>query len=49
MFTLAYAIGFLFVGWFIDRVGTRWGYTICLIVWSLAAAGHALARDVSGS
>ena len=43
-FTLAYAIGFLFVGWFIDKVGTRWGYTICLIVWSLAAAGHALAR-----
>src|SRR4051812_34117128 len=23
-FTLAYAIGFLFVGWFIDRIGTRW-------------------------
>ena len=51
-FTLAYAIGFLFVGWFIDRVGTRSGYTIYLIVWSLAAAAHALARDadrVSGS
>jgi ACS family hexuronate transporter-like MFS transporter len=43
-FTLAYAIGFLFVGWFIDKVGTRWGYTICLIVWSFAAAAHALAR-----
>ncbi|HYO09157.1 MAG TPA: MFS transporter [Tepidisphaeraceae bacterium] len=43
-FTLAYAIGFLFVGWFIDKVGTRWGYTICLIVWSLAAAAHAMAR-----
>ena len=43
-FTLAYAIGFLFVGWFIDKVGTRWGYAICLTVWSLAAAGHALAR-----
>src|SRR3954447_12857228 len=44
MFNLAYAIGFLFVGWFIDRVGTRWGYAICLTIWSLAAAGHALAR-----
>jgi MFS transporter, ACS family, hexuronate transporter len=42
-FTLAYAIGFLFVGWFIDKVGTRWGYAICLTVWSLAAAGHAFA------
>lgn len=40
-FTLAYAIGFLFVGWFIDKVGTRWGYTICLIVWSIAAASQA--------
>jgi ACS family hexuronate transporter-like MFS transporter len=47
-FTLAYAIGFLFVGWFIDKVGTRWGYTICLIIWSLAAAGHALARGTVG-
>jgi ACS family hexuronate transporter-like MFS transporter len=47
-FTLAYAIGFLFVGWFIDRVGTRWGFTICLIIWSFAAAGHALARTTFG-
>src|SRR5688572_14493913 len=48
MFTLAYAIGFLFIGWFIDRVGTKWGYTICLIVWSIAAAAHALARGTWG-
>jgi ACS family hexuronate transporter-like MFS transporter len=47
-FTLAYAIGFLFVGWFIDRVGTRWGYAICLIIWSLAAAAHAMARTTFG-
>ena len=37
-FTLAYAIGFLFAGWFIDRVGTRIGYAAYLTVWSLAAA-----------
>ena len=36
-FTLAYAIGFLFAGWFIDRFGTRIGYAVYLIVWSLAA------------
>ncbi|HVR41576.1 MAG TPA: MFS transporter [Thermoanaerobaculia bacterium] len=47
-FTLAYAIGFLFSGWFIDRVGTRAGYAIFLIVWSLAAAGHALAATAFG-
>ncbi len=47
-FTLAYAIGFLFAGWFIDRVGTRFGYTFYLIIWSLAAAAHALVRSAFG-
>jgi ACS family hexuronate transporter-like MFS transporter len=47
-FTLAYAIGFLFAGWFIDRFGTRIGYTVYVIVWSLAAAGHALASTAFG-
>lgn len=47
-FTLAYAIGFLFAGWFIDRFGTRIGYALYLIVWSLAAAGHALAATAFG-
>ncbi len=47
-FTLAYALGFLVAGWFIDRFGTRVGYTVYLVVWSLAAAGHALARSVTG-
>src|SRR5689334_8816902 len=48
MFTLAYAIGWLFVGWMIDRLGTRLGYTIALVIWSLAAAGHALAKTGAG-
>lgn len=47
-FTLAYAIGFLFAGWFIDRVGTRVGYSVYLTVWSIAAAAHALAKSVAG-
>jgi ACS family hexuronate transporter-like MFS transporter len=45
-FLLAYAIGFLFAGWMMDRLGTRLGFTIALIVWSIAAAGHAFARNV---
>jgi ACS family hexuronate transporter-like MFS transporter len=45
-FTAAYAIGFLVAGWMIDRLGTRLGYTISLVVWSLAAAGHAFAGNV---
>lgn len=47
-FTLAYAIGFLFAGWFIDRVGNRMGYSVYLVIWSLAAAAHALARSAFG-
>jgi len=47
-FTLAYAIGFLFAGWFIDKVGTRIGYTFYLTIWSLAAAAHALVRSAFG-
>lgn len=47
-FTLAYALGFLFAGWFIDRVGSRIGYSLYLAVWSVAAAAHALAKSVTG-
>jgi ACS family hexuronate transporter-like MFS transporter len=47
-FTLAYAIGFLFAGRFIDRVGTRAGYALYLMVWSIAAAAHALASTPLG-
>jgi ACS family hexuronate transporter-like MFS transporter len=47
-FTLAYAIGFLFAGWMMDKLGTRVGYTLALIVWSLAAAAHAFADSVLG-
>jgi ACS family hexuronate transporter-like MFS transporter len=47
-FTLAYAIGFLFAGWMMDRLGTRIGYALALIVWSLAAAAHAFADSILG-
>lgn len=47
-FSLAYAVGFVLVGRFIDRVGTRIGYAAALVGWSLAAAGHALARTAFG-
>ena len=45
-FTGAYAIGMLFVGRFIDKVGTRIGYAVSMIVWSIAAMTHALAANV---
>lgn len=45
-FMLAYAIGFPFAGWMMDKLGTRLGFTISLIVWSLAAASTAFARNL---
>src|SRR5262245_32139523 len=34
-FMLAYAIGSLLAGWMMDKLGTRLGFTISLVVWSL--------------
>ena len=45
-FQAAYAIGLLFAGAVIDRLGTRIGYALAIAVWGLAAASHALARTV---
>jgi ACS family hexuronate transporter-like MFS transporter len=45
-FMIAYALGLLFAGWFVDKVGTRIGYMVVMAVWSLSAMGHALANTV---
>jgi ACS family hexuronate transporter-like MFS transporter len=45
-FQIAYAIGLLFTGRFLDKFGVRIGYSIAMVVWSLAAASHALASSV---
>jgi ACS family hexuronate transporter-like MFS transporter len=42
-FQLAYAIGFLFAGRVIDRVGTKVGFALALLIWSAAAIAHAFA------
>ena len=36
-FKFAYAIGFLLIGWFIDRIGIRRGFSAGILIWSLAA------------
>jgi ACS family hexuronate transporter-like MFS transporter len=43
IFSAAYAIGLLLAGNFIDKVGTRVGYAVALIIWTLASLGHSLA------
>src|SRR4028119_2374858 len=47
-FTAAYAIGLLIFGRFIDKTGTKLGYTITVVVWSLAGMFHAVARSAMG-
>ncbi|HXO33255.1 MAG TPA: MFS transporter [Candidatus Acidoferrales bacterium] len=42
-FQAAYALGMIFVGRLIDRFGTRIGYAIAMVFWSLASMGHAIA------
>jgi len=43
-FKIAYGIGLLFMGSIIDRLGTRIGYTISIITWSLFGMLHAVIR-----
>src|SRR5580704_19308619 len=42
-FQAAYAMGMIFVGRLIDRLGTRVGYAVAMVFWSLASMGHAIA------
>jgi ACS family hexuronate transporter-like MFS transporter len=45
-FQLAYTLGLLAAGRFVDKVGTRIGYMVIMAVWSISAMGHALANTV---
>jgi ACS family hexuronate transporter-like MFS transporter len=47
-FTGAYAAGQLIVGGLMDRLGTRTGFGLAVVCWSLAAMGHGLARSAIG-
>lgn len=47
-FSAAYATGLLLMGRLIDRVGTKKGYSIAVIIWSLAGMMHAVVRSVTG-
>jgi MFS transporter, ACS family, hexuronate transporter len=42
-FQFAYAIGMLFAGRIIDKIGTKLGYAITLTLWSIASVLHAFA------
>ena len=43
-FKIAYGIGLLFMGGIIDRLGTKKGYTISIVIWSVFGMLHAAIR-----
>jgi ACS family hexuronate transporter-like MFS transporter len=47
-FQLCYGISMILAGRLIDKFGTKLGYAVSVILWSIAAMGHALARGVIG-
>lgn len=47
-FAGAYAIGILFFGRIMDKIGTKIGYSISVVFWSFAAMGHAFVKTVFG-
>lgn len=47
-FSAAYALGLLTMGRLIDKTGTKMGYTISVVVWSIAGMLHAVVKTVTG-
>ncbi len=47
-FHVAYALGLVGVGALMDRIGTRKGFSLAIVFWSLASMGHAFARSAFG-
>jgi len=45
-FQAAYALGMVAVGWLVDRLGTRLGYAVAMVFWSLASMGHAISSSL---
>ncbi len=47
-FQAAYALGLVGFGWFIDKYGTKIGYAVSIVWWSIAAMAHALVKTPFG-
>lgn len=46
-FQAAYACGFLFMGWLIDKFGPKIGYTIAICIWTIGHVAHGFAGSVA--
>ncbi len=47
-FQAAYALGFLLMGWLIDRFGPKIGYAIAITVWTVGHVAHGFASTIVG-
>jgi ACS family hexuronate transporter-like MFS transporter len=47
-FQIAYGCGFLIAGRVIDKLGTKVGYAIAILVWGLSSMSHSLVTSVAG-
>ncbi|MEY3323132.1 MAG: hypothetical protein RLZZ417_2715 [Bacteroidota bacterium] len=47
-FTAAYALGLLVFGRIIDRIGTKMGFSISIVFWSIAACLHGVVKTTFG-
>jgi ACS family hexuronate transporter-like MFS transporter len=47
-FQAAYAVGMIVVGRLVDRLGTRIGYALAMVAWSLASMAHGMAGSFGG-
>ncbi|AEI48296.1 MFS transporter [Runella slithyformis] len=47
-FKIAYALGFMMIGWFIDRVGTKRGLAASIGLWSMAGIANAFVGSFRG-
>ena len=45
-FQAAYALGFLLMGWLIDRFGPKVGYAIAIAIWTVGHVAHGFASSV---
>ncbi|SKC06413.1 MFS transporter [Dyadobacter psychrophilus] len=48
VFAGCYALGYIIFGNFIDRIGSKLGYSISIIIWSIAAIAHAFVKSTFG-
>ena len=47
VFSIAYALSALFIGWFVDRVGLNRGIAISVGVWAVASFGTGMSHNVT--